>query len=101
MGNQHNIEEPSHQDHHSHQRCVGIGCLDGDREARRPAELRTALSAFRNWWQEILAFVEFLPLHLSNGLVERKNNRTKVFMRQAYGFRYRRHLRLRILLEVA
>ena len=66
-----------------------------------PKELRSALSAFRNWRQEILAFFDFLPIRLSNGFVEGKNNRTKALMRQGYGYRNRRHLRLRILLEVA
>jgi transposase len=45
--------------------------------------------------------VDFLPTRLSNGFVEGKNNRTKALMRQGYGYRNRRHLRLRILLEVA
>ncbi|MFL5665768.1 MAG: transposase [Ktedonobacteraceae bacterium] len=66
-----------------------------------PAEMRKALSAFRNWRQEILAFFDFLPTRLSNGFVEGKNNRTKALMPQGYGYRNRRHLRLRILLEVA
>jgi transposase len=66
-----------------------------------PTELRKALSAFRNWRQEILAFFDFLPTRLSNGFVEGKNNRTKALMRQGYGYRNRRNLRLRILLEVA
>jgi transposase len=66
-----------------------------------PAELRTALSAFRNWRQEILAFFDFLPTRLSNGFVQGKNNRTKALMRQGYGYRNRRNLRLRILLAVA
>jgi transposase len=64
-----------------------------------PAELRKALSAFRDWRSEILAFFDFLPTRLSNGCVEGKNNRTKAIMRQAYGYRNRRHLRMRILLE--
>ena len=64
-----------------------------------PADLRKALSAFRDWRHEILAFFDFLPTRLSNGFVEGKNNRTKAIMRQAYGYRNRRHLRLRILLE--
>ena len=64
-----------------------------------PAELRKALSAFRDWRREILAFFDFLPTRLSNGFVEGKNNRTKALMRQAYGYRNRRHLRLRILME--
>ena len=66
-----------------------------------PAELRTALSAFRNWRQEILAFFDFLPTRLSNGFVEGKNNRTKAILRQGYGYRNRHNLRLRILLEGA
>jgi transposase len=66
-----------------------------------PKELRQALSAFRNWRREILAFFDFLPTRLSNGFVEGKNNRTKALMRQGYGYRNRRHLRLRLLLEVA
>ena len=64
-----------------------------------PAELRQALSAFRDWRAEILAFFDFLPTRLSNGFVEGKNNRTKALMRQGYGYRNRRHLRLRILME--
>ena len=57
-----------------------------------------ALSAFRNWREEILAFFSFLPDHrISNGFVEGKNNRTKAIMRQAYGYRNRLNLRLRIL----
>ena len=66
-----------------------------------PSELRTALSAFRDWRSEILAFSDFLPIRLSNGFVEGKNNRTKAIMRQGYGYRHRGNLRLRILLEVA
>jgi len=64
-----------------------------------PAELRKALSAFRDWRSEILAFFDFLPTRLINGFVEGKNNRTKAILRQAYGYRNRRHLRMRILLE--
>ncbi len=70
-------------------------------KSHSPKELRTALSAFRNWRAEILAFFDFLPTRLSNGFVEGKNNRTKALMRQGYGYRNRRHLRLRILLEIA
>ena len=66
-----------------------------------PAQLRKALSAFRNWREEILAFFDFLPRRLSNGFVEGKNNRTKALMRQGYGYRNRHHLRLHILLAVA
>lgn len=62
-----------------------------------PEQMRKTLSAFKNWRQEILAFFQFLPLRLSNGFVEGKNNRTKALTRQAYGYRNRLHLRLRIL----
>jgi len=63
-----------------------------------PEPLRKTLSAFKNWRHEILAFFQFLPMRLSNGFVEGKNNRTKAIMRQGYGYRNRYHLRLRILL---
>ena len=63
-----------------------------------PPEMREALSAFRNWREEILAFFSFLPdYRISNGFVEGKNNRTKAIMRQAYGYRNRLNLRMRIL----
>ena len=63
-----------------------------------PPALREALSPFKNWRQEILAFFQFLPILVSNGFVEGKNNRTKTMMRQAYGYRNRYNLRMRILL---
>ena len=63
-----------------------------------PAALREALSPFKNWRQEILAFFQFLPILVSNGFVEGKNNRTKTMMRQAYGYHNRHNLRMRILL---
>lgn len=63
-----------------------------------PDPLREALSPFKKWRQEILAFFHFLPLLVSNGFVEGKNNRTKAMMRQAYGYRNRYNLRMRILL---
>jgi transposase len=56
--------------------------------------LKKALSAFKNWRKELLAFFQF---RISNGFVEGKNNRTKTMMRQGYGFPNRQHLRLRIL----
>lgn len=62
-----------------------------------PDELRRTLSAFQTWREEILAFFAFLPMRISNGFVEGKNNRTKTLMRQAYGYRNRRSLRARIL----
>jgi len=63
-----------------------------------PVALQEALSPFKNWRQEILAFFQFLPLLVSNGFVEGKNNRTKTMMRQAYGYRSHYNLRMRILL---
>jgi transposase len=63
-----------------------------------PSQMCKTLSAFKNWRQEILAFFQFLPIRISNGFVEGKNNRTKALMRQAYGYHNRLHLRLRILL---
>lgn len=63
-----------------------------------PDPLRKTLSAFKNWRHEMLAFFQFLPTHLANGIVEGKNNRIKALMRQGYGYRNRQHLRLRILL---
>ena len=63
-----------------------------------PDALQKALSPVKNWRQEILAFFEYLPILVSNGFVEGKNNRTKAIMRQAYGYRNRHNLRMRILL---
>jgi transposase len=63
-----------------------------------PDALRKALSPFKNWRQEILAFFHFLPIVVSNGFVEGKNNHTKATMRQAYGYHNRYNLRMRILL---
>ncbi|GER86261.1 ISL3 family transposase [Dictyobacter vulcani] len=63
-----------------------------------PEPMRQALSTFVNWKAEILAFFRFLPNRLTNGFVEDKNNRTKAMMRQAYGYRNFRNLRVRILL---
>jgi transposase len=63
-----------------------------------PDALREALSPFKKWRQEILAFFHFLPIVVSNGFVEGKNNRTKATMRQVYGYRNRYNLRMRILL---
>lgn len=63
-----------------------------------PTALQEALSPFKNWRQEILAFFQYLPILVSNGFVEGKNNRTKAMMRQAYGYHNRYNLRMRILL---
>lgn len=67
-------------------------------QEKGPEALREALSPFKKWRQEILAFFQFFPLLVSNGFVEGKNNRTKAMMRQAYGYRNRHNLRMRILL---
>ena len=76
----------------------GLDCWIAKVEKDGPPEMREALSAFRNWRDEILAFFSFLPKNrISNGFVEGKNNRTKALMRQAYGYRNRLNLRLRIL----
>ena len=44
-------------------------------------------------------FSSFCPSAFPSSFVEGKNNRTKALMRQAYGYRNRHHLRLRLLLE--
>jgi transposase len=76
----------------------GLDCWIAKVEKEGPPEMREALSAFRNWRDEILAFFLFLPANrITNGFVEGKNNRTKALMRQAYGYRNRLNLRLRIL----
>jgi transposase len=76
----------------------GLDCWITKVEKDGPPEMREALSAFRNWREEILAFFTFLPDNrITNGFVEGKNNRTKALMRQAYGYRNRLNLRLRIL----
>lgn len=76
----------------------GLDCWIAKVEKEGPPEMREALSAFRNWREEILAFFSFLPDNrITNGFVEGKNNRTKALMRQAYGYRNRLNLRLRIL----
>jgi transposase len=76
----------------------GLDCWIAKVEKEGPPEMREALSAFRNWRDEILAFFSFLPDNrITNGFVEGKNNRTKALMRQAYGYRNRLNLRLRIL----
>lgn len=81
--------------------AAGLDAWMADVEREGPPELVQALSAFRSWREEILAFFAFLPTRISNGFVEGKNNRTKALMRQAYGYRNLQHLRLHILLEVA
>src|SRR5207245_2013753 len=47
-----------------------------------PAELRKALSAFRDWRREILAFFDFFPMRLGNGFVEGRHDRTRAIMRR-------------------
>jgi transposase len=62
-----------------------------------PTELRKALSAFRNWRQEMLAFFDFLPAHLSNGPVEGHIKRLKLIKRSMYGRAQFDLLRQRVL----
>jgi transposase len=86
--------------HHSHasNAASDLDCWIAKVEKEGPPEMCEALSAFRNWREEILAFFLFLPDNrITNGFVEGKNNRTKALMRQAYGYRNRLNLRLRIL----
>jgi transposase len=51
-----------------------------------------------SWRDEIL---NYFDIRLTNGFVEGKNNRTKVIQRQAYGYRNKLNLRLRVLLPSA
>lgn len=51
-----------------------------------------------SWREEILSYFE---TRLTNGFVEGKNNRTKAIQRQAYGYRNKPNLRLRVLLQSA
>jgi transposase len=74
----------------SHVRASGL------REFRQLIEGEHAMLV--NWREEIL---NFFPLRLTNGFVEGKNTRTKAFIRQAYGYRNRDNLRLRILQPAA
>ena len=48
-----------------------------------------------SWRDEILNYFDH---RLTNGFVEGKNNRIKVIMRTAYGYRNMENLRLRILM---
>ena len=76
-------------------------CIKGQADLAVPEDLRDHFCMdvhFKNWRQEILAFFQFLPILVSNGFVEGKNNRTKTMMRQAYGYRSHYNLRMRILL---
>lgn len=50
------------------------------------------------WRDELLNYFDH---PYTNGFVEGKNTRTKQFIRQAYGYRNRDNLRLRILLPAA
>lgn len=55
-------------------------------------------SLLGSWRQELLNYFDH---RYANAYVEGKNNRTKQLQRQAYGYRNRSNLRLRILLPVA
>ncbi len=51
-----------------------------------------------SWRDEIL---NYFDVRLTNGFVEGKSNRTKAIQRQAYGYRNKANLRLRVLLPSA
>jgi transposase len=55
-------------------------------------------SMLGSWRQELLNYFDH---RFTNGYVEGKNNRSKQLQRQAYGYRNRDNLRLRILLPAA
>lgn len=55
-------------------------------------------SMLGSWREELLNYFE---QRYTNGYTEGKNNRTKQLQRQAYGYRNRENLRLRILLPAA
>jgi geranylgeranyl pyrophosphate synthase len=60
-----------------------------------PEELQALLPVLAHWREELLHYFSW---HYTNGLTEGKNNCTKALQRQAYGYRNRENLRLRILL---
>lgn len=60
--------------------------------------LFAAGSVLGGWREEVLTYFDH---RLTNGFVEGKNTRTKQLIRQAYGYRNRDNLRLRILLPAA
>ena len=55
-------------------------------------------SVIGGWREEMLNYFDH---RYTNGYTEGKNNRTKQLQRQAYGYRNRENLRLRILLPAA
>jgi transposase len=55
-------------------------------------------SMLGSWREQLLNYFDY---RVSNGYVEGKNNRTKQLQRQAYGYRNRENLRLRVLLPTA
>ncbi len=66
-----------------------------------PAEFQALFaqgSMLGSWREELLNYFDH---PYTNGFVEGKNNRSKQLQRQAYGYRNRDNLRLRILLPVA
>ena len=67
-------------------------------EVGGPAEYRGLLRTLEQWREQIL---NYFPYRVTNGYVEGSNNRTKAIQRQAYGYRNRGNLRLRILLPRA
>jgi transposase len=63
------------------------------------ARLSEGPNAMLNSWREEI--LNYFDLRLTNGFVEGKNNRSKVIQRQAYGYRNKANLRLRVLLPAA
>jgi len=61
-----------------------------------PLEFRGLWFVLSNWREEILNYFDH---RLTNGFLEGKNNRIKVIMRTAYGYRNMDNLRLRILMS--
>ena len=64
-------------------------------ETENPAFLK-AIQTFKNWQVEILNSFSF---GYSNGFLEGINNKSKVFKRNAYGFRKFEHFKAKILLN--
>jgi hypothetical protein len=77
------------------------GCVDRSRQPEGACRTPQSLACLsRSLDTKFWPALTDLATRLSHGFVEGKSNRTKASMRQAYGYRNRRHLRLRILVEV-
>lgn len=67
-------------------------------EAGGPVEYRRLLPTIARWREQILNYFRY---GVTNAYLEGCNNRTKAIQRQAYGYRNKDNLRLRILLPKA